>query len=89
MAGRGLGDRWGPPAFFKKVGGWDAKYEIWGSPNFCTENWASCIFRVSQKKTIVITMTVKKEVKNFLSPPICVHCFRSLAVAFGKLSHSI
>ena len=29
-------------------------------------------------------MIVTKEVKNFLGPPICVHWFRSPAVAFGK-----
>ena len=66
MAGRGLGNRWGPPGFFKKIGGWDAKYEIWGSPNFCAENLGSCIFWVSQKKTIVIIMILTKEVENFL-----------------------
>ena len=27
----------GPPLFSEKLGPWSAKYEIWGSANFCTE----------------------------------------------------
>ena len=58
-----------------------------GSPNFCTENWGSCIFWVSKKKTIIIIMILTKEVENILGPPICVQHPEVLRLLVGKLSH--
>ena len=76
MAERGLGDWWGPPAFFfLKIGGWDAKYEIWGIFKFLYRKLEVLHFLGNTKrkqKTIVTIMIVTKEVKNFLGPPICV-----------------
>ena len=88
MAGRGLGNRWGASScFFFKLGGWDAKYGIWGSPNFCTENWGSCICWGITKKTIVIMMILTKEVENFLNPPICVQHSEVFRLLLGTLLH--
>ena len=83
MAGRGLGNQWGPPVFFLKIGGWDAKHEIWGPPNFYTENWGLVSFRY-HKKTIVIIMILTKEVENFLGSPICVQHSEVLWLPFEK-----
>ena len=52
-----------------------------GSPNFCTENWESCIFWVSQKTDCYYN---DNEVENFLGPSDLCSTFKSLAVAFGK-----
>ena len=87
MAGRGLSNQWGLQFFSKKLGVGMLNMRSVGPPNFCIENWGSCIFWVSQKETIVTTMILTKEVENFLGSPICVQHSEVLQLLLGKLSH--
>ena len=84
MARRGLGNRWGPPVFSKTLGVGMLNIRFGGSPNFCTENWVSCTFWVSQKKTIVIIIILTKEMENFLGPSICVQHSEVLRLLLGN-----
>ena len=54
-----------------------------GSPNFCTENWGSCIFWVSQKNNCYYN-DIDKRSGELSGPSDLCSIFRSLVVAFGK-----
>ena len=86
MAGRGLGNRWGPP-FSKKLGVGMLNMRSGGLQIFVQKIGGVVSFGYHRRKTIVIIMILTKEVENFLGPAICVQHSEILWLLLGKLSH--
>ena len=86
MAGRGLGNRWGPPFFSTKLGVGMLNMRSGGLQIFVQKIGGLVSFGY-HKKMIIIIMILTKEVENILGPSICVQHSEVLRLLLGKLSH--
>ena len=58
-----------------------------GCLNFCTENWGSCIFWVSQKENDYYHNDIDKRSGEHSGPSDLFSTVRTLRLLLGKLSH--